>query len=441
MNSRSTLLLFVFGAVAATASAGTVRVDGAGGGDYVTIMEGIEAAAQGDTVLVAAGTYSGPGNRDISFGGKDVYLLSESGPELTIIDCEHEARGFVILGGQTQGTVIEGFTVTNGAPPDTGDTAGWGGAVYCANSAPVILSCAFTNNSGSYGGAIYAGISAIMEIVYCDFSGNEADYYGGAVYTYGAKVSIAKCVFTDNESGISGGAVCCKTGTLVYLADCDFFDNTAPDGGAVYIGTFDEGGTEPEEQSKVYWCNFTGNTAERGGGLFINGFTWVSASACVFDYNTALQHGGAIYALTDYTRSLSVNQCTMVFNGAEHGGGIYSAGDYGFELAITQSVFAFGTGGAAVQAEDYNTVSPAYCVSFGNVGGDNLEGRFNIVEDPLFCDLYGGDYHVCENSICLPDNHPQGFSVGRYTASYSTCDACASPVRNASWSSIKAMFR
>lgn len=441
---KAHLLVFVcvFGMLAMTAAASTVYVDWSGGGDYSTIQEGIAAASRDDTVLVAAGTYSGPLNRDITFGGKDVYLVSEAGAAFTIIDCENAARGFTFTQSETPSAVVEGFTVMNGVPPSSGDTAGWGGALYCAASAPVILGCSFVDCYGEYGGAIYCGSSALMTVVSCYFEGNEALYYGGSIYCYGADVDIAKSDFAGNEAGISGGAICCKTGTLLYLSDCEFIGNTAPDGGAVYVGTFDNGGTEPEEPSKIYFCDFRHNTATRGGAVFINGFTWLNAAGCEFDYNTADLQGGAIYALTDYTRSLSVQGCTFCFNGAGHGGSIYSAGEYGFEMVITQSIFAFGTGGAAVQAEDYNSVDPVLCLAYGNVGGDYLQDDPRSLHvDPLFCGVFEGDYYLCDNSPCLAANHPYGFGLGAHASTYSTCDACAAPVQEMSWGSIKAMYR
>ncbi len=38
-------------------------------GDYPTIQAGIDAAVNGDEVVVADGIYTGEGNRDIDFGG------------------------------------------------------------------------------------------------------------------------------------------------------------------------------------------------------------------------------------------------------------------------------------------------------------------------------------------------------------------------------------
>ena len=84
-------------------------------GNYPTIQEGIDAAANGDTVLVADGTYTGVGNKDLDFRGKAITVKSENGAGSTIIDCEGVGRGFHFYSGETSESVVSGFTVKNGS--------------------------------------------------------------------------------------------------------------------------------------------------------------------------------------------------------------------------------------------------------------------------------------------------------------------------------------
>jgi len=77
-------LLFAYTFCAISINAATIHVPA----DQPTIQAGIDATVNGDTVLVADGTYTGDGNRDIDFGGKSIVLKSENGSVLTVIDCE-----------------------------------------------------------------------------------------------------------------------------------------------------------------------------------------------------------------------------------------------------------------------------------------------------------------------------------------------------------------
>src|SRR5262245_45668752 len=59
-----------------------------------TSQAAIVAASSGDTILVADGTYSGPGNRNISFHGTRLVVRSENGPANCTIDCADESGSF-----------------------------------------------------------------------------------------------------------------------------------------------------------------------------------------------------------------------------------------------------------------------------------------------------------------------------------------------------------
>ena len=80
--------------------------------DYLTIVDGIAAAVDGDTVLIAAGTYTGEGNRDLNFQGKAITVMSIGLPEDCVIDCEAAARGFIFNSGETSASKLAGLTIT-----------------------------------------------------------------------------------------------------------------------------------------------------------------------------------------------------------------------------------------------------------------------------------------------------------------------------------------
>lgn len=88
--------------------------DGGTCGPKATIQAGIDTAIDGDTVLVADGTYTGDGNKNLDFTSKLITLCSEHGPVNCIIDCEGSGRGFSFDDGETSTSVLDGFTITNG---------------------------------------------------------------------------------------------------------------------------------------------------------------------------------------------------------------------------------------------------------------------------------------------------------------------------------------
>jgi len=120
-------------------NAATIRVPA----DAPTIQGGINAAMNGDTVLVAPGTYF----ENISFGGKAITVKSEQGPEVTIMNAVHSndsAVSFVASEGLS--SILSGFTITRG-------NASFGGGIAIRGASPTIVNNIIYRNQACGGGA------------------------------------------------------------------------------------------------------------------------------------------------------------------------------------------------------------------------------------------------------------------------------------------------
>ncbi len=127
---RAKVILTIISAVlflaAHPSSARTWYVKPDSTGDAPTVYAAMDAAASGDTVLVAAGTYYPERWLDLDLDNKyawivmtdGVSLVSESGPEVTtLVERSSGAQDYIIFGGLYYGgslsaTIIEGFRFT-----------------------------------------------------------------------------------------------------------------------------------------------------------------------------------------------------------------------------------------------------------------------------------------------------------------------------------------
>src|ERR1700738_4343800 len=78
--------------------------------DQPTIQAGINAAVNGDTVLVSPGTYV----ENINFLGKAITVASAKGPKVTIIDGNKKDSVVIFNHQETTASVLSGFTIQNG---------------------------------------------------------------------------------------------------------------------------------------------------------------------------------------------------------------------------------------------------------------------------------------------------------------------------------------
>jgi len=210
-------IVVLFG-LASFAAAGTITVDP--NSEYDTIQKGIDAAVGGDTVLVADGTWTGAGNRDIDFGGKSITVQSENGPANCIIDCggtEAEShRAFRFHSGETNSSVVQGFAITNGY-------AYFGGAIECTyGSSPQIRDCIIYDNYAKYYGGGIECYEASPFIFNCLFYSNSAGGYGGAIDCEDGSPEITNCTFVKNEAGLDGGGIFSSWASQPEVTNCIF---------------------------------------------------------------------------------------------------------------------------------------------------------------------------------------------------------------------------
>lgn len=189
-----------------------------------TIQAGINAASIGDTVLVADGTYTGDGNRDIDFGGKDVAVISVNGPQTTILDLEGTDetphRAFNFVNGETSDAKLIGFTIKNGYGTYSHDNYE-GGAILLDGASPTIEFCVFIDNDGKWQGGAVSSFSSTSIFNNCTFTQNSARY-GGGLYANGAQLTLNNCIIAFSSKG---SAVNCIYEGSFTLHCCNLFGN------------------------------------------------------------------------------------------------------------------------------------------------------------------------------------------------------------------------
>jgi hypothetical protein len=183
-------------------------------GDQSTIQLGIDAAATGDTVHVACGTYL---EHDISL--KSGVVVRADAPGCVIVDAE--SLGRVFQGSFLDSTtVLSGFVAREGNAIYMGPYGTYGGGLALYDGSPRIENCIFENNYAESGGGVAAVLSEPrldecvfrVNAVYGSFPAVAAGIYAVG----GAEVRAHRCLFQV------GGNVGCREGAKVTLSRCTF---------------------------------------------------------------------------------------------------------------------------------------------------------------------------------------------------------------------------
>ena len=401
--------------------------------EFSTIQAAIDAAIDGDVVLVADGQYTGAGNSDIEIRNKAVTVTSENGPDNCIIDCRHRARAFYIdMKDPGKNAVINGLSVTNGFDEEYG-----GGIVLRGYGGAIISNCTIENCAGACG-AVFCS-SANLTLVNCAVTGNRGlhtDPYrapAAGINSIQGTSLIDNCTFTYNRDG----AALISTRGIARITDCRITDNS---GGAIQLFL--------DSSAVVGNCLISANTAPEdrpGAGIWCDFSDCVVANTVIAG-NTSSAYGGGICSRS-YS-SAAITNCVIVGNKGGSGGGaicVEGDSDATIENSIIRGNFAnFGPqialGYYYWDQGDRSTLTARYCDVETGQEGVCVEpncmldwGPGNIDVDPLFAEAGywdpNGTYYYRFDDFWVDGDYHLKSEVGRWDPAGQTwiADAITSP--------------
>ncbi len=229
LRSVEAILLSILN-ITAMSGAATLTVPA----QYATIQEAVNAASNGDTILVSNGTYSTGGPYHVVLiEDKAVHLKSVNGPESTILES-------LIVGGNslritgTPGScmIVEGFTITATANHTVCVLINTTTEVTLRNC--IIEQC--SNDTGNGGGLVNSGTLVVDDTI---FRQNSVYGHGGAIFNEG-QLTLNNTIFDGNgtlydgaDPYAYGGAIHNTDDATVKIMGCSFSTNNAVNGGAL----------------------------------------------------------------------------------------------------------------------------------------------------------------------------------------------------------------
>jgi len=338
--------------------------------DYSTIQEAIDAASPGDTVFVAAGTYSPSTNGEVfPIRMRNGVSLQGAGAGSTIMDAENTNGVIACDGINIATTKIDGFTITNGSTND-------GGGIYLSYSSVKISNNTITENN--------------------------ATDSGGGIFLYRSFPTISNNAITDNTARGWGGGISINlsSGTI---ANNIISGNSIEGfcGGGIYVNAWLSGFPPPIIRNNI----ITGNSAPYIGG----GISSINASPTItnniISNNSTTSYGGGIEIEGVVVSSPTIINNTIFGNNASHGGGFYIRQQS--NPTISNNIIASNTAsssGGGIWAD--GTASPS--IDYNDVWDNSTDNYFgcsaglnDISQNPLFVNPAADDYHLQSSSPCI----------------------------------------
>jgi hypothetical protein len=348
MTKARVLVVLIALLAAPAAYAGDILVPG----DYPTIQQAIDAAVNGDRILVGNGTFK----ENIDLKGKDIVLLG-NGRGNSILDGSKGGPCITAASGEPSTAVIEGFSIKLG----TGRLIGlkrWGGGVYMSGGAsPTIRGdTAIGFNSADFGAGLFidVGSSPLLQDILIANNVTANKGVGAGLHVLGTPTFDNVRIAENTATNGTGGGMYLANSTST-ITNSQFDKNHAFYGGGLLVS----GGTPTItdtlfEENEVIKAPVNGE----GGGLGIVGKASPFVSGNVFRFNSA-HSGGGIYTYdskpTIVTNLIHDNTAaTNSTGGFGYGGGL-AMGKSGGSVELNEIFFNAGTFGGGVATRSSTT--------------------------------------------------------------------------------------
>lgn len=376
---------------------------------YSTIQAGINAAVNGDTVLVADGHYY----ERINFLGKAItvaseYLFEKDSSHIlnTIIDADTSILGVSDTGsvvrfvtGENSTSIIYGFTIQKGINQ---------GGLLSANSEASIKCCRFVDNSiGILVSASYPHIDSCVfdsgQDVMCCGLGNYLSLRNSTLNNADVgnwlSKNIYNCKFYNSDLGSSYYGITMTADTLLNS------NIWIVDGGSINDCCF--------KQSTLYAVNDNLNI---NSSYIDNGINAGGSAGCIVTIKKSLLKGD-IGNLSRQPYMVAIDSSTLVNSR------IYMQAYFNNRVTINNSLIT-------TQNDPYITFVNVYgnpqvhiscsnfygCVDSNWISGTpiSLDTNHIYFQNPLFCDTASGNYNLLNTSVCLPSNNGCSTLIGLY---------------------------
>jgi parallel beta-helix repeat protein len=329
------------------AEAATINVPA----DQPTLQQAISAASNGDTILVAPGTY----HENINFLGKAITVASTGGPSVTTINGGGRESVVTFSSGEANSSVLEGFTITNGNASVYNLYTGGGIAILYAS--PTIRNNVVTNNAASNGGGIglYVSPNAVIK------NNLVTQNSGGGIYIQGGSVGQIIGNTISKNTSVSGGGISLFDAGAPTIENNLITGNSASQGGG--IATVNQ--TQGAIVQNLIVANVTGEDGQ-GGGISLsvpNGSIGPTTVNNTIVTNQAVEGSGVYVGGFDTQTALYNN----VIVGSAGQSAVYCDGTYGYTPTALYNNDAFSSSGTG-----FDGVCSAIAGTNGNISSDPL---------------------------------------------------------------------